>query len=175
MQAASLKDKWGLGYKPSYNRSKSISAAAGRPTLKRIERQRSAAGKDGDPLYAVAWFQMLPHYRNILNIWKWGFVERKWTNNLLPGVDCFLFFELHWWVVSEFELIQEKSGLQLFKKKKNIPPNVHSCSCEHYFKNLYITISFMHRYLPRNLLQAQIITTSFSTLGNTEFLFIYFY
>ena len=40
-QAASLKDKWGLGYKPSYNRSKSIStAAAGRPPLKRMERQR---------------------------------------------------------------------------------------------------------------------------------------
>lgn len=38
-QAASLKDKWGLGYKPSYNRSKSISAA-GRPAMKRIERQR---------------------------------------------------------------------------------------------------------------------------------------
>lgn len=39
-QAASLKDKWGLGYKPSYNRSKSISAAAGRPPLKRMDRQR---------------------------------------------------------------------------------------------------------------------------------------
>uniref|UniRef100_A0A8D3AFL2 KIAA1109 n=1 Tax=Scophthalmus maximus TaxID=52904 RepID=A0A8D3AFL2_SCOMX len=40
MRAASLKDKWGLGYKPSYNRSKSISAAAGRPPLKRMDRQR---------------------------------------------------------------------------------------------------------------------------------------
>lgn len=40
LQAASLKDKWGLGYKPSYNRSKSISAAAGRPPLKRMDRQR---------------------------------------------------------------------------------------------------------------------------------------
>ncbi|XP_037098160.1 transmembrane protein KIAA1109 homolog isoform X2 [Syngnathus acus] len=40
MRAASLKDKWGLGYKPSYNRSKSISAAAGRPPLKRTDRQR---------------------------------------------------------------------------------------------------------------------------------------
>jgi len=39
-QAASLKDKWGLGYKPSYNRSKSISAAAGRPPLKRMDRQK---------------------------------------------------------------------------------------------------------------------------------------
>lgn len=39
-QAASLKDKWSLGYKPSYNRSKSISAAAGRPPLKRMDRQR---------------------------------------------------------------------------------------------------------------------------------------
>ncbi|XP_066575926.1 bridge-like lipid transfer protein family member 1 isoform X4 [Amia ocellicauda] len=39
MRAASLKDKWGLGYKPSYNRSKSI-AAAGRPPLKRMERAR---------------------------------------------------------------------------------------------------------------------------------------
>uniref|UniRef100_A0A4W4HAV8 Bridge-like lipid transfer protein family member 1 C-terminal domain-containing protein n=1 Tax=Electrophorus electricus TaxID=8005 RepID=A0A4W4HAV8_ELEEL len=38
MRAASLKDKWGLGYKPSYNRSKSISAT-GRPAMKRIERQ----------------------------------------------------------------------------------------------------------------------------------------
>uniref|UniRef100_H3CJC1 KIAA1109 n=1 Tax=Tetraodon nigroviridis TaxID=99883 RepID=H3CJC1_TETNG len=42
MRAASLKDKWGLGYKPSYNRSKSISAAAGRPPLKRMDRQRSS-------------------------------------------------------------------------------------------------------------------------------------
>nr|XP_046267936.1 transmembrane protein KIAA1109 homolog isoform X3 [Scatophagus argus] len=41
MRAASLKDKWGLGYKPSYNRSKSISAAAGRPPLKRMDRQSS--------------------------------------------------------------------------------------------------------------------------------------
>ncbi|XP_010781978.1 uncharacterized protein KIAA1109-like isoform X2 [Notothenia coriiceps] len=44
MRAASLKDKWGLGYKPSYNRSKSISAAAGRPPLKRMERQSSRIG-----------------------------------------------------------------------------------------------------------------------------------
>ncbi|XP_037550709.1 transmembrane protein KIAA1109 homolog [Nematolebias whitei] len=48
MRAASLKDKWGLGYKPSYNRSKSISAAAGRPTLKRIERQSSRIGDVDD-------------------------------------------------------------------------------------------------------------------------------
>ncbi|KAJ3613637.1 hypothetical protein NHX12_019883, partial [Muraenolepis orangiensis] len=41
MRAASLKDKWGLGYKPSYNRSKSISAAAGRPPLKKVDRQSS--------------------------------------------------------------------------------------------------------------------------------------
>ncbi|KAG7279197.1 hypothetical protein CRUP_024398 [Coryphaenoides rupestris] len=41
MRAASLKDKWGLGYKPSYNRSKSISAAAGRPPPKKIDRQSS--------------------------------------------------------------------------------------------------------------------------------------
>ncbi|XP_059373790.1 bridge-like lipid transfer protein family member 1 isoform X2 [Carassius carassius] len=41
MRAASLKDKWGLGYKPSYNnsRSKSISAT-GRPPLKRSDRPR---------------------------------------------------------------------------------------------------------------------------------------
>lgn len=38
-QAASLKDKWGLGYKPSYNRSKTITAS-GRPPLKRMERAR---------------------------------------------------------------------------------------------------------------------------------------
>uniref|UniRef100_A0A670YLK5 Bridge-like lipid transfer protein family member 1 n=1 Tax=Pseudonaja textilis TaxID=8673 RepID=A0A670YLK5_PSETE len=37
MRAASLKDKWGLGYKPSYSRSKGISAS-GRPTLKRMDR-----------------------------------------------------------------------------------------------------------------------------------------
>uniref|UniRef100_A0A3Q4GX18 Bridge-like lipid transfer protein family member 1 n=1 Tax=Neolamprologus brichardi TaxID=32507 RepID=A0A3Q4GX18_NEOBR len=43
MRAASLKDKWGLGYKPSYNRSKSISAAAGRPPLKRMDRQSAPA------------------------------------------------------------------------------------------------------------------------------------
>uniref|UniRef100_A0A672MMI1 Bridge-like lipid transfer protein family member 1 C-terminal domain-containing protein n=1 Tax=Sinocyclocheilus grahami TaxID=75366 RepID=A0A672MMI1_SINGR len=41
MRAASLKDKWGLGYKPSYNnsRSKSISAT-GRPPMKRSDRPR---------------------------------------------------------------------------------------------------------------------------------------
>ncbi|XP_036006462.1 transmembrane protein KIAA1109 homolog isoform X1 [Fundulus heteroclitus] len=44
MRAASLKDKWGLGYKPSYNRSKSISAAAGRAPLKRVDRQSSKMG-----------------------------------------------------------------------------------------------------------------------------------
>ncbi|XP_039176154.1 transmembrane protein KIAA1109 homolog isoform X4 [Crotalus tigris] len=39
MRAASLKDKWGLGYKPSYSRSKGISAS-GRPPLKRMDRTR---------------------------------------------------------------------------------------------------------------------------------------
>ncbi|TRZ01084.1 hypothetical protein DNTS_002696 [Danionella cerebrum] len=41
MRAASLKDKWGLGYKPSYSnsRSKSISNA-GRPPMKRSDRPR---------------------------------------------------------------------------------------------------------------------------------------
>ncbi|MEQ2309795.1 hypothetical protein AMECASPLE_002234, partial [Ameca splendens] len=48
MRAASLKDKWGLGYKPSYNRSKSISAVAGRPPLKRIDRQSSKIGDVDD-------------------------------------------------------------------------------------------------------------------------------
>ncbi|XP_077586910.1 bridge-like lipid transfer protein family member 1 isoform X3 [Stigmatopora nigra] len=48
MRAASLKDKWGLGYKPSYNRSKSISAAAGRPPLKRMDRQSSKMGDVDD-------------------------------------------------------------------------------------------------------------------------------
>uniref|UniRef100_A0A3Q1GWN0 Bridge-like lipid transfer protein family member 1 n=1 Tax=Acanthochromis polyacanthus TaxID=80966 RepID=A0A3Q1GWN0_9TELE len=48
MRAASLKDKWGLGYKPSYNRSKSISAAAGRPPLKRMDRQSSRIGDMDD-------------------------------------------------------------------------------------------------------------------------------
>ncbi|ELW62631.1 hypothetical protein TREES_T100015065 [Tupaia chinensis] len=43
MRAASLKDKWGLGYKPSYSRSKSISAS-GRPPLKRMERASSRVG-----------------------------------------------------------------------------------------------------------------------------------
>ncbi|XP_036372850.1 transmembrane protein KIAA1109 homolog isoform X4 [Megalops cyprinoides] len=47
MRAASLKDKWGLGYKPSYNRSKSISAA-GRPPLKRLERASSRIGDVDD-------------------------------------------------------------------------------------------------------------------------------
>ncbi|KAK1791549.1 hypothetical protein P4O66_013549, partial [Electrophorus voltai] len=47
MRAASLKDKWGLGYKPSYNRSKSISAT-GRPAMKRIERQSSRLGDMDD-------------------------------------------------------------------------------------------------------------------------------
>ncbi|KAG5265649.1 hypothetical protein AALO_G00244800 [Alosa alosa] len=49
MRAASLKDKWGLGYKPSYNnRSKSISAAGNRPALKRMERQSSRLGEVDD-------------------------------------------------------------------------------------------------------------------------------
>ncbi|XP_056616066.1 bridge-like lipid transfer protein family member 1 isoform X1 [Triplophysa dalaica] len=41
MRAASLKDKWGLGYKPSYSnsRSKSISTT-GRPPMKRTDRPR---------------------------------------------------------------------------------------------------------------------------------------
>ncbi|XP_034257365.1 bridge-like lipid transfer protein family member 1 isoform X8 [Pantherophis guttatus] len=39
MRAASLKDKWGLGYKPSYSRTKGISAS-GRPPLKRMDRTR---------------------------------------------------------------------------------------------------------------------------------------
>ncbi|XP_032080330.1 transmembrane protein KIAA1109 homolog isoform X3 [Thamnophis elegans] len=39
MRAASLKDKWGLGYKPSYSRSKGISTS-GRPPLKRMDRTR---------------------------------------------------------------------------------------------------------------------------------------
>ncbi|XP_075056358.1 bridge-like lipid transfer protein family member 1 isoform X4 [Mixophyes fleayi] len=47
MRAASLKDKWGLGYKPSYNRSKSITAS-GRPPLKRTERASSRL--DGEEL-----------------------------------------------------------------------------------------------------------------------------
>ncbi|XP_053786570.1 bridge-like lipid transfer protein family member 1 isoform X10 [Desmodus rotundus] len=45
MRAASLKDKWGLGYKPSYSRSKTVSAS-GRPPLKRTER---ASSRGGDP------------------------------------------------------------------------------------------------------------------------------
>nr|XP_056711844.1 bridge-like lipid transfer protein family member 1 [Euleptes europaea] len=44
MRAASLKDKWGLGYKPSYNRSKSISAS-GRPPLKRMDRTSTRLGE----------------------------------------------------------------------------------------------------------------------------------
>ncbi|XP_078396140.1 bridge-like lipid transfer protein family member 1 isoform X10 [Cetorhinus maximus] len=48
MRAASLKDKWGLGYKPSYNRSKSISAS-GRPPLRRLERTSSRVGEAEDP------------------------------------------------------------------------------------------------------------------------------
>ncbi|KAM8915679.1 bridge-like lipid transfer protein family member 1 isoform 6-T6 [Spinachia spinachia] len=48
MRAASLKDKWGLGYKPSSNRSKSISAAAGRPPPKRMDRQSSRIGDVDD-------------------------------------------------------------------------------------------------------------------------------
>ncbi|KAG8454098.1 hypothetical protein GDO86_000657 [Hymenochirus boettgeri] len=47
MRAASLKDKWGLGYKPSYSRSKSITAS-GRPPLKRSERASSRV--DGEDL-----------------------------------------------------------------------------------------------------------------------------
>ncbi|XP_072563835.1 bridge-like lipid transfer protein family member 1 isoform X4 [Paramormyrops kingsleyae] len=46
MRAASLKDKWGLGYKPS-NRSKSISTT-GRPPLKKMERASSRIGDVDD-------------------------------------------------------------------------------------------------------------------------------
>ncbi|XP_038648309.1 transmembrane protein KIAA1109 homolog isoform X10 [Scyliorhinus canicula] len=49
MRAASLKDKWGLGYKPSYNRSKSISAS-GRPPVRRLERTSSRVGEAEDPI-----------------------------------------------------------------------------------------------------------------------------
>ncbi|XP_028824094.1 transmembrane protein KIAA1109 homolog [Denticeps clupeoides] len=38
----------GVGYKPSYNRSKSISAAGNRPALKRMERQSSRLGEVDD-------------------------------------------------------------------------------------------------------------------------------
>ncbi|XP_018416620.1 PREDICTED: uncharacterized protein KIAA1109 homolog, partial [Nanorana parkeri] len=48
MRAASLKDKWGLGYKPSYNRSKSITAS-GRPPLKRTERASSRVDSEELP------------------------------------------------------------------------------------------------------------------------------
>ncbi|KAL8206995.1 UNVERIFIED_CONTAM: hypothetical protein K2H54_038620, partial [Gekko kuhli] len=44
MRAASLKDKWGLGYKPSYNRSKSITTS-GRPPLKRMDRASTRLGE----------------------------------------------------------------------------------------------------------------------------------
>ena len=37
---------WGLGYKPSYNRSNSISAAAGRPPPKKLDRQRYLGARD---------------------------------------------------------------------------------------------------------------------------------
>ncbi|XP_063271495.1 bridge-like lipid transfer protein family member 1 isoform X3 [Prinia subflava] len=47
MRAASLKDKWGLSYKPSYSRSKSISAS-GRPPLKRMDRTSSRLGDSED-------------------------------------------------------------------------------------------------------------------------------
>lgn len=47
MRAASLKDKWGLSYKPSYSRSKSISAS-GRPVPKRVERGSSRVGEAED-------------------------------------------------------------------------------------------------------------------------------
>uniref|UniRef100_A0A4W3HSK9 KIAA1109 n=1 Tax=Callorhinchus milii TaxID=7868 RepID=A0A4W3HSK9_CALMI len=43
MRAASLKDKWGLGYKPSYNRSKSI-ATSNRQSLRRLERASTRVG-----------------------------------------------------------------------------------------------------------------------------------
>ncbi|XP_058888337.1 bridge-like lipid transfer protein family member 1 isoform X4 [Acipenser ruthenus] len=48
MRAASLKDKWGLGYKPSNSRSKSISAN-GRPPLKRMECASCRIGDAEDP------------------------------------------------------------------------------------------------------------------------------
>ncbi|XP_039947407.1 bridge-like lipid transfer protein family member 1 isoform X3 [Hirundo rustica] len=47
MRAASLKDKWGLSYKPSYSRSKSISAS-GRPPLKRMDRTSTRLGDSED-------------------------------------------------------------------------------------------------------------------------------
>ncbi|XP_028294367.1 bridge-like lipid transfer protein family member 1 isoform X3 [Gouania willdenowi] len=67
MRAASLKDNWGLSYKPSYNRSKSISAAAGRPPLKRIDRQSSRIG-DGEDLPDVRVDVVSPGPRVTFNI-----------------------------------------------------------------------------------------------------------
>ncbi|KAG7510692.1 hypothetical protein JOB18_028724 [Solea senegalensis] len=67
MRAASLKDKWGLGYKPSYNRSKSISAPTGRPPLKRMDRQSSRLG-DVDDLPDVRVVASSPGPRVTFNI-----------------------------------------------------------------------------------------------------------
>nr|XP_020464363.1 uncharacterized protein KIAA1109 homolog isoform X3 [Monopterus albus] len=67
MRAASLKDKWGLGYKPSYSRSKSISAAAGRPPLKRMDRQSSRIG-DVDELPHICVDASSPGPRVTFNI-----------------------------------------------------------------------------------------------------------
>uniref|UniRef100_UPI00398F7960 bridge-like lipid transfer protein family member 1 n=1 Tax=Pristiophorus japonicus TaxID=55135 RepID=UPI00398F7960 len=67
MRAASLKDKWGLGYKPSYNRSKTISSS-GRPPLRRLERTsikkdtkgKGSGGVKTAKLYAWVALQSLP-------------------------------------------------------------------------------------------------------------------
>ncbi|CAL8291970.1 unnamed protein product [Gadus morhua 'NCC'] len=68
MRAASLKDKWGLGYKPSYNRSKSISAAAGRPPLKKLDRQSSSKAADVEDLPDVRMEASSPGPRVTFNI-----------------------------------------------------------------------------------------------------------
>ncbi|KAM9476517.1 bridge-like lipid transfer protein family member 1 isoform 2-T2 [Clarias gariepinus] len=83
MRAASLKDKWGLGYKPSYNRSKSISAA-GRPAMKRIERQSSRLG-DVEDLPDIKVEAASPGPRVTFNIDTMNNVTLDTLQTLLPS------------------------------------------------------------------------------------------
>ncbi|XP_030626570.1 bridge-like lipid transfer protein family member 1 [Chanos chanos] len=88
MRAASLKDKWGLGYKPSYNRSKSISAAAGRPPVKRMERQSSRLG-DMDDLPDIKIDAASPGPRVTFNIDTMNNVPLDTPNPQSPAIFKF--------------------------------------------------------------------------------------
>nr|XP_033794435.1 transmembrane protein KIAA1109 homolog isoform X3 [Geotrypetes seraphini] len=84
MRAASLKDKWGLGYKPSYSRSKSITAS-GRPSLKRMERASSRI--DGEELPEIRVDTAPPAGQRVTFNMKDAFPEETEVDHLSVTID----------------------------------------------------------------------------------------